>query len=105
MSKGWNYKSGDWLLLCDVCAKKIKASESKERWDGLRVCKDDWEPRHSMDFLRVRSDKISVPFIRPQPEDVFLYGDWLCLESYVPLQEDLDFVLTTEDNHPITMES
>lgn len=72
MSKGWDYKSGDWLVICDVCSKKIKASESKQRWDGFVVCPDDFEHRHPMDFIRARSDRITVPFTRPQPEDVFV---------------------------------
>jgi len=71
MSKGWSYKSGDWLVICDSCAQKIKASKTKERWDGFRVCPECWEPRHPMDFIRSRADKISVPFTRPQPEDQF----------------------------------
>lgn len=71
MSRGWDWKSGDWWIHCDSCGKKIKASESKERWDGFRVCAEDWEPRHSMDFLRSRSEKIAVEFVRKQP-DVFI---------------------------------
>jgi hypothetical protein len=72
MSKGWVYKSGDWNLVCDVCSKKIKASTSRKRWDGYQVCSDCWEPRHSLDFIRARMDKISVPFTRPQPTDTFV---------------------------------
>ncbi len=60
MSRGWDYKSGDWLVICDSCSAKIKASKSKERWDGFRVCPDCWEPRHPIDFIRARADKISV---------------------------------------------
>lgn len=71
MSKGWNYKSGDWLVICDSCSKKLKASQTKERWDGFRVCQECWEPRHSMDFIRARADKISVPFTRPRTIDIF----------------------------------
>ena len=71
MSKEWSYTSGDWLILCDVCNKKIKASESKKRWDGFVVCAEDFEMRHPQDFIRVRSDKISVPFTRPRTTDVF----------------------------------
>ena len=77
MSKGWSYVSGDWNLLCDVCAKKIKASESKKRWDGFIVCKEDYEQRHPMDFIRSRADKISVPFTRPQPEDQFVVVNYI----------------------------
>ena len=71
MASDWNYKSGDWWILCDSCNRKIKASESLQRWDGFRVCREDWEPRHSLDFIRARADKISVPFTRPRGTDVF----------------------------------
>ena len=59
------YNSGEFNLYCDVCAKKIKAHESRLRWDGLRVCTDDWEERQPQDFVRARQDKISIPFSRP----------------------------------------
>ncbi len=66
------YRSGDWLIICDVCSKKIKASEAKHRWDGLIVCSDDWEMRHQQDFVQAQNDKISVEFTRPRPPDVFV---------------------------------
>lgn len=72
MSKTWNYRSGDWWAICDVCAKKVKASKIKQRWDGLLVCPEDFEHRHSQDFIKVRQDKITVPFLRPRPQDVFV---------------------------------
>jgi len=65
------YKSGDWNITCDVCSKKIKASESNRRWDGFIVCSDDFELRHPQDFVRAKQDKISVPFTRPIPTLVF----------------------------------
>lgn len=71
MSRGWKYSSGDWNAICDSCGKKLKASELTKRWDGLMVCKDDYEPRHQQDFLRARKDKISVPWTRPV-QDTFL---------------------------------
>ena len=61
------FLSGEWNVTCDVCSKKIKAHEAKHRWDGLIVCKDDWEPRHEQDFVKAKSDKITVPFTRPIP--------------------------------------
>ena len=72
MSKTWTYRSGDWNCICDVCGKKIKASKIKHRWDGLLVCPEDFEHRHSQDFIKVRQDKIIVPFLRPRPADVFI---------------------------------
>ena len=65
------YVSGEWNLCCDVCSKKIKASESRKRWDGFIVCSDDYETRHPQDFVRARQDKISIPFSRPIPTIIF----------------------------------
>lgn len=72
------YNSGEFNLYCDVCAKKIKAHESKLRWDGLRVCTDDWEERQPQDFVRARQDKISIPFSRPveNTSNNISYGMW-----------------------------
>lgn len=66
------FASGGWNLICDSCGKKIKASEAKQRWDGLIVCPDDFEMRQPQDFVKARSDKITVPFSRPRPTDLFV---------------------------------
>lgn len=63
------YKSGDWNVICDVCGKKMKSSHAKKRWDGLIVCSEDYEQRHSLDFIRVKPDKQTVPFSRPRSTD------------------------------------
>jgi hypothetical protein len=60
-----HYRSGDWNVICDVCAIKVKASDTKERWDGFRVCPSCFEHRQPQDFVRARQDKISIPFARP----------------------------------------
>ena len=67
----WNYVPGDHWLICDVCSKKIKAGEAKKRWDGLIVCPSDFEHRHEQDYVRARTDKITVPFTRPIPPLTF----------------------------------
>ena len=36
------------------------------------VSPSDFEHRHPQDFVRARQDKISVPFTRPRPPDVFV---------------------------------
>lgn len=61
------YKPGDWNAICDRCGFKFKASELKEEWTGLRVCKDDFEQRHPLDFLRARTEQVSVPWVRLDP--------------------------------------
>lgn len=80
------YKSGDWNIICDVCGKKMKASHSKKRWDGLIVCKDDYEERHSLDFIRVKPDKQSVPFSRPRSTDTFVdTTGWIETRTCTPM--------------------
>jgi hypothetical protein len=71
------FTSGQWNLICDSCGKKIKAGESRKRWDGLIVCSEDYEQRHSQDFVRARQDKISIPFSRPRPPDIFVQVNYL----------------------------
>ncbi len=64
---------GNWNALCDSCGRKFKALDLQRRWDGLMVCKEDYEIRHPSDFLRVQTEKIAVDFVRPYPEeDVFI---------------------------------
>jgi hypothetical protein len=65
------YKAGEWNVTCDVCSQKIKAGESKKRWDGFIVCSDCFELRHPQDFVRARQDKISIPFSRPVPTLIY----------------------------------
>lgn len=66
-----HFISGEWNVTCDVCSKKIKAHEAKMRWDGFIVCPDDMEQRHPQDFVKAKTDKITVPFQRPVPTYVF----------------------------------
>lgn len=68
------YIPGSWNVICDSCGKKIKASEAKQRWDGLIVCPEDFEMRQPQDFVKARADKITVPFTRPRPTDVFEFS-------------------------------
>lgn len=63
---------GNYNGICDSCGRKFKASTMRKRWDGLFVCKDDYEIRHEQLSLRVRGDKQTVPIPRPEAVDQFL---------------------------------
>ncbi len=71
MSRNY-YLSGEFNLICDRCSKKIKAHEAKHEWTGFIVCGSCFEFRHPQDFVRARQDKITVPFIRPIPNEPFI---------------------------------
>lgn len=66
------YRPGDYYVICDVCGFKMRASETRRRWDNLRVCMKDWETRHPQDFVRGRRDRQRVPDPRPEPSDNFI---------------------------------
>ena len=70
MTKNY-YVSGGWNCICDRCGKKKKISEVTREWTGFLVCNTCFEERQPQDFVRARQDKISVPFTRPRPVDVF----------------------------------
>lgn len=61
------YVHGTYNAICDVCGFKKKAVDMLSRWDGLFVCKDDWEPRHILDFGRTIQEKDGVAIPRPDP--------------------------------------
>src|ERR1700739_2061054 len=65
------FKNGEWNIWCMVCNRKIKSGEALKRWDGLLVCKEDYENRHPLDFLRARQERISVPFSAPTSFNLF----------------------------------
>lgn len=66
-------KLGDYNAICDSCGRKYKASSMLKRWDGLFVCKEDFEIKHPQLSLRVYADKQIVPIPRPDViEDVFI---------------------------------
>ena len=66
------YDRGDWSVLCDACGRKMRASDLRQRWDGLKVCPEDWEPRQPQDFVRGVADYQAPPFTRPEQGDVFV---------------------------------
>jgi hypothetical protein len=67
-----SYISGQWNVICDSCGRKIKSGIAKQRWDGFIVCPDDYEMRHPQDFVKSKTDKISVPFTRPIPTEIYI---------------------------------
>ena len=71
MAKNY-FISGQWNLICDICSVKYKAGKAKHRWDGFIVCPNCYEQRHPQDFVRTKQDKISVPFSRPIPQEIFV---------------------------------
>jgi hypothetical protein len=76
------YLRGGYYRICDVCGFKYRASETTKRWDGLFVCREDFETRHPQDFVRGRIDRQNVPNPRPEPPDVFIGpGEQLMTET------------------------
>jgi hypothetical protein len=72
MSYTPRYDRGDWNAICDVCGRQMKASALRQRWDGLKTCQEDWEPRQPQDFVRGVADYQAPPFTRPEQSNNFL---------------------------------
>lgn len=71
------FKSGTWNCICDVCGFEFKSDELTKRWDGLLVCKQDFEFDHPQKHIRVRETGIGVTPARPDPEPAFNYVCYL----------------------------
>ena len=63
------YDKGAWKAICDQCGREFKSYLLTLRWDGLMVCKDDWETRHPQDFVRGVADKIVPAWTRPEQSE------------------------------------
>jgi len=63
------WKPHDWVAICDVCGFKFHASALRERWDGLRVCKDDWEMRHPADSAKPVVRESPIPWSSPDDDE------------------------------------
>lgn len=70
MSQGW--KAGRWSAICDVCGFRFKSDVMIDRWDGLKVDPGCWETRHPQDFVRVKPEKTSPIWTRPEQPDEFV---------------------------------
>jgi hypothetical protein len=82
------YKPGVWNAICDVCGFEFKSDKMKKRWDGLMVCSDDFELDHPQKYLRVREESQSVPWVRTEPEDTFVFVCYLyAISAYAGLAE------------------
>lgn len=66
-------KIWDYNVICQVCRAKIKASTALKRWDGLIVCKDDYETRHPLDMPAPKQpEERTLPFTSPESEDTLI---------------------------------
>jgi hypothetical protein len=72
MSYQPRYDKGDFATICDSCGKKFKASELRKRWDGIMVCRRDYEQRQPQDFVRGVPDYQAPFFTRPEVSDCFI---------------------------------
>lgn len=66
------FRPGTWNCVCQVCGVQFKSDQMLKRWDGLLVCKRDFEVRHIADFIRPTPERAGVPFIADEPVDVFV---------------------------------
>ena len=99
MSKNY-YLSGEFNLTCDRCSKKIKAHQAKHEWTGFIVCGDCYETRHPQDFVKAKTDKLTVPFQRPIPELAFLH--LLPIFDSVTVTDSSTIQFTVDYNRDIT---
>ncbi len=67
MGRADYFAPGDWNAICDQCGAKYKASEMLLQWDGFRVCRTCYDPRHPQDFVRPIPDPVPPPWIRMRP--------------------------------------
>lgn len=66
------YEKGTHNAICDRCGLEFKAHQLRKTWDGLYVCKHDFEHRHPQERLRPTKDIQKVEWVRSDPT---VFGD------------------------------
>lgn len=65
---------GNWKVTCQSCGFWFPSGEIKRRWDGLLVCKDDWETRHPQTLIKIRGETAVPDFVSKDPSpDNFVF--------------------------------
>lgn len=64
---------GNWKVTCHVCGFWYPSSEISKRWDGLLVCKKDFEHRHPQTLIKIRGESSFPDFISTDGEDQFVF--------------------------------
>lgn len=67
MSYSTKYIAGQYNVRCDICARYVKASQTRLDWKGLRVCIQDWEAKPGQLYPTPPppDDQRAVPNARP----------------------------------------
>lgn len=82
---GGKYRPNDNLAICDISGLQCYMSETVKTWDGLRVRKDFWYPKHPQLNIRAIPDQPGVIDGRPEAPWQFFGPDYpygsFCLES------------------------
>ena len=64
---------GNWKVACHVCNFWFPSSEITKRWDGLLVCKKDYETRHPQTLIKINGEHGVPAFISKDPDpDTFV---------------------------------
>ena len=77
MGNATYYQDGGWNVTCDLCGKKVKASETEKTWDNFYVCRSHKEERNPQDYLRGIRDVQTVAFSRPTPPLNFVTSSYI----------------------------
>lgn len=62
---------GSWAYVCQSCGFEFPSEDIKLRWDGLRVCKKDWEPKHPQLLIKIREETAVPAFVNSPGTAIF----------------------------------
>jgi hypothetical protein len=93
---------GDPLVICDICGFRYPMSATRKTWDGLRVCRKDWDPKHPQLTIKGIPDRQAVYDGRPEPPDQFVdsgnFGSF-CLQS----SNGTNYIVSMADGGTLTI--
>lgn len=58
--------------ICQRCGFERPLISLRREWTGLKVCRECWDPRHPLDFVRGIPDRQAVRDPAPEPTEYSL---------------------------------
>lgn len=56
-------------IICDRCGQRERYLDARKEWNGLKVCRECYEPRHPRDIRERRDYNDPKPLHEPRPEE------------------------------------
>ena len=81
---GHTFKAGSNWVRCQKCGMDVRAEDARKQYDGLIVCREDYDTRHPQELVRSLKERTAAKLRTSSTENTNVPDSWgYVLEDYV----------------------